>query len=117
MTTGKIYRDKDLRKDTKKLTTFRFACPNKQMSELRIALERDGMVMGEFFRDVISAYLYDKEFVPILNKIRNRISNHNRDTLEKITLDMLEGEAKVKLVNPLSEEEKNDFFDLLEGNE
>ena len=91
-----------------------FDSSGKRHAEFKIKLQYDGLGQGDFFREVVSAYLSeDPQFMDFVHGLKDRLEAQNKRQRE-----LVRKERKMSNDNErdfsLSEEEVESIFDLLE---
>lgn len=91
-----------------------FFVDEKAIVDFKLKLRHDGLKQTDFFKSVIYLYLdHPDMFLQMLEKIKNNESKFSKTRIAK-TIDLYKKGIKNMKNYSLSEEEKNNVFDILE---
>jgi len=91
-----------------------FDSSGKKHAEFKVKLQYDGLGQGEFFREVVSAYLSEEpEFMNFVHALKERIEVQDKRQREVVKKERSMSEVNKKDF-ALTSDEVESIFDLLE---
>lgn len=91
-----------------------FSDTGKTHAEFKIKLQYDSLAQGDFFREVVSAYLSEDEaFMTFLEGMKERLQNQSKRQREVVKKERELSKNTAKDFS-LTEQEVENIFDLLE---
>lgn len=91
-----------------------FSETGKTHAEFKIKLQYDSLAQGDFFREVVSAYLRDDEaFMTFIEEMKARLHNQSKRQREIVKKERKLSKKTEKDFS-LTEQEVESIFDLLE---
>ncbi len=91
-----------------------FASSGKKHAEFKIKLQYDGLAQGDFFREVVAAYLSEEpHFMNFLHELKNKREVQSKRQREVVRKERATAKQNQKDF-ALTEDEVESIFDLLE---
>lgn len=91
-----------------------FGESGKKLADFKIRLQYDGLKQGQFFNEIISAYLEeDPEFMVFITSLKDRLAEQSKHR-RRIAKKERESARQIKKDFALTDDEVESIFDLLE---